>query len=532
MTATASDRVEAGAPSGLTHRRILIIYGALMIGTLLAALDQTIIATALPTIVGDLGGLNHLSWVVTAYLLTSTCSTPVWGKLGDLHGRKRMFQASIVIFLIGSILSGLTQSMMQLILFRGVQGLGAGGLMSLPMAIIGDILSPRQRGRYQGYMVGVFSLSSIAGPAIGGFFTQNLTWRWCFWVNIPIGIVALIVVGSVLNLPFQKIQRRIDYLGAVLLMSAVAGLLLVTVWGGSSYAWNSIEIISLIVGSLVLLVAFVWHEGRAEEPVLPLRLFHNSVIRVTSVISFLSGMAMFGATVYMPLFLQLVAGVSPILSGLLMFPMMAGVTVSSIITGRLISRTGRYKRWPIIGSVLMPLGMYLLSTMNEHTPLWKAGLYMFSLGTGIGLIMPVLMVALQNAADQKDLGAATSSNVFFRSMGSSFGVAIFGAIMTAQLAYWIPRLVPKTPLHISGTSVAFSPAAVHHLPGPVQTGIIQAFSHALHTVFLWATPIALLMIPFVLILKELPLRDNAYIQSATASAVSESPAEAVPAEPG
>jgi EmrB/QacA subfamily drug resistance transporter len=520
VTATASNPVDAGAaPPGLTHRRILIIYGALMVGTLLAALDQTIIATALPTIVGDLGGLNHLSWVVTAYLLTSTCSTPVWGKLGDLHGRKRMFQASIVIFVIGSILSGFTESMMQLILFRGVQGLGAGGLMSLPMAITGDILSPRQRGRYQGYMVGVFALSSIAGPAIGGFFTQNLSWRWCFYINIPIGIVALVVTSSVLNLPFQKVQRRIDYLGAALLMLSVAGLLLVTVWGGTTYAWNSMQIMVLLVGSILLLIWFVWHERRAEEPVLPLRLFRNPVIRVTNVISFLSGMAMFGATVYMPLFLQLVAGVSPILSGFLMFPMMAGVTVSSIITGRLISRTGRYKRYPILGAVLMPLGMFLLSTMNEHTPVWKAGLYMFPLGAGVGLIMPVLMVALQNAAEQKDLGAATSSNVFFRSMGSSFGVAIFGAIMTAQLAYWIPKLVPKTALHISGTSVAFSPAAVHHLPGPVQTGIIQAFAHSLHAVFLWATPIALLTLPFVLILKELPLRDHAFIQSATVNAV-------------
>jgi MFS family permease len=381
-------------------------------------------------------------------------------------------------------------------------------------------------------MVGVFSLASIAGPAIGGFFTESLSWRWCFYVNIPIGIVALVVIASVLNLPFQKIERRIDYLGSALLMAGVAGLLLVTVWGGTSYAWNSIEILSLIVGSIVVLVAFVWHEGRVEEPVLPLRLFRNPVVRVTNIISFFAGMAMFGASVYMPLFLQLVAGVSPILSGFLMFPMMAGVTVSSIVTGRLISRTGRYKLYPIIGSVLMPLGMFLLSTMNEHTPVWQAGLFMFPLGIGVGLIMPVLMVALQNAAEQKDLGAATSSNVFFRSMGSSFGVAIFGAIMTSQLAYWIPRLVPKTGLNISGTAVAFSPAAVHHLPGPVQTGIIQAFAHSLHTVFLWATPIALLTLPFVLILKELPLRDHAFIQSATLSAAGEASPEPLPVEPG
>jgi EmrB/QacA subfamily drug resistance transporter len=518
-----------GAPSvvapgeALSHRRIMIIYSALMLGMLLAALDQTIVATALPTIVGDLGGLNHLSWVVTAYLLTSTCSTPIYGKLGDLHGRKRVVQASIVIFLVGSILAGLAQSMIQLILFRGLQGLGAGGLMALAMAIIGDILSPRQRGRYQGYMIGVFSLASVAGPAIGGFLTESLSWRWCFYVNIPVGVAALIVTSSVLNLPFHRIQHRIDYPGAALLVAAVASLLLVTVWGGTSYGWSSVEIVSLIAATGVLVVLFVWREGRAEEPVLPLRLFHNSTFNLTNAAGFLAGMAMFGGTVYLPLFLQLVTGLSPTVSGLLLLPLVLGMTITSIGTGRLIARTGRYKVWPIIGALLMPTGMFLLSLMTRHTPVWEAGLYMVPLGAGIGMIMPVMIVAIQNATSHEDLGTATSSNVFFRSMGSSFGVAIFGSIMNSRLAYWIPRLVPKTGLHVSAQSVAFSPAAVRRLPGPVQSGIIDAFAHSLHTLFLWATPVAALTLPFALLLKELPLRDEAYIRSATISAVGGEP---------
>ncbi len=511
------------AGGALSHRRIMIIYSALMLGMLLAALDQTIVATALPTIVGDLGGLNHLSWVVTAYLITSTCSTPIYGKLGDLHGRKRVFQAAIIIFLAGSVLAGLAQSMIELIIFRGVQGLGAGGLMALAMAIIGDILSPRQRGRYQGYMIGTFSLASVAGPAIGGFLTETLSWRWCFYVNIPIGIAALIVTSSVLNLPFHRIEHRIDYAGAGLLVAAVAALLLITVWGGTSYGWASVEIVSLIAATGILVVLFVWREGRAEEPVLPLRLFRNSVFNVTNAAGFLAAMAMFGGTVYLPLFLQLVTGLSPTLSGLLLLPLIVGMTITSIATGRIIARTGRYKAWPIIGSLLMPTGMYLLSLMTTHTPVWKAGLYMIPLGAGVGMIMPVMIVAIQNATAQEDLGTATSSNVFFRSMGSAFGVAIFGSIMNIRLAYWLPRLVPKTGVQVSASSVAFSPAAVHRLPGPVQTGIIDAFAHSLHTVFLVATPIALLTLPFALLLKELPLRDDAYIRSATVSAVGGEP---------
>jgi EmrB/QacA subfamily drug resistance transporter len=502
----------------MSHRRILIIFSALMLGMLLAALDQTIVATALPTIVGDLGGLNHLSWVVTAYLLTSTCSTPIYGKLGDLYGRKKIFQVAIVVFLVGSALSGASQTMTELIAFRGLQGLGAGGLMALAMAIMGDILSPRRRGRYQGYMVGTFTFASVAGPAIGGFFTEHLSWRWCFYVNIPLGLAALVVTASVLNLPFRQVRHRIDYLGAAMLVAGVSTLLLVTVWGGTVYPWGSPQVVMLALGSLAVLALFVWHESRAAEPILPMRLFRNNTFTVTNCSGFLAGMAMFGGTVYLPLFLQLVTGLSPTLSGLLLLPMMVGMTATSIMTGRLISRTGRYKVWPIAGGILMPTGMLLLSTMDPQTPVWKAGLFMLPLGMGLGLIMPVMIVAIQNAVSQEDMGAATSANVFFRSMGSAFGVAIFGAVMNSRLAYWFPRLVPAS-AHVTARAVAFSPVAVHHLPGPVQDGIIAAFANSLHTVFLVAAPIAALTLPFAFALKEVPLRDEAYIKSATFTSV-------------
>ena len=515
---------------GLSHRRIMIIYSGLMLGMLLAALDQTIISTALPTIVGDLGGLNHLSWVVTSYLVTSTCSTLLWGKLGDLYGRKIVFQAAIVIFLIGSALSGLSHKMIELIVFRGVQGLGAGGLMALTFAIIGDILSPRQRGRYQGYMMAVFSLASVAGPAIGGWLTQSYSWRWCFYVNVPVGIVALVVTSTVLNLPFRRVRHKVDYGGAALQVGAVGTILLVTVWGGVSYGWSSIQILGLILLGVVLVVLFLLQERRAAEPILPLRLFRNGVFNCTNTAGFLAGMAMFGGTVYMPLFLQLVSGVSPVLSGLLVLPMMAGVTASSITTGRLITRTGRYKRWPIIGSLLMPSGMFLLSFMTATTPRWQAGLFMMVLGLGMGMIMPVLIVAIQNAVRQEDLGTATSANTFFRSMGMSFGVAVLGSIMNARLKYWFPKLVPNLGhLNLSATSVAFSPTAVHRLPAPVRNGIVTAFSHSLHTVFLWAAPIALLTLPAILLMKELPLRTDAYINAAEAAGAAAGP-EPIPVE--
>ncbi|HET9732757.1 MAG TPA: MDR family MFS transporter [Acidimicrobiales bacterium] len=517
MTASAAPEIDnTGA---FTHRQILVIYSGLMIGMLLAALDQTVVSTALPTIVGDLGGLNHLSWVVTSYMLASTTTTPLFGKLGDLYGRKRLFQIAIVVFLAGSVLAGTSQSMLMLIGFRAVQGVGAGGIMALAMAIIGDVVSPRERGRYQGYTMAVFSLSSICGPAIGGLLTTDLSWRWCFYVNLPLGALALVVTSAVLDLPFQKIKRSIDYAGSALLVAGITALLLVTVWGGTEYRWTSPTILGLIAGGGILLLLFVAQESRAAEPVLPLRLFRDPIFDVTNIAGFLVGAAMFGATVYMPLFLQLVTGLSPTLSGVLILPLMGGMMVSSVATGRMITRTGRYKVFPLVGGTIMPIGLYLLSLLTEKTPRLESSAFMAVLGVGMGMIMPVLIVAIQNAVPRRDLGTATSANAFFRSMGGSFGVAVFGAIMNARLAYWFPKLVPAAAhAKVSAAAVAFSPAAVHRLPAPLRDGIIAAFAHSLHSVFLWAAPVAALALPVLVFLKEIPLRTEAHMGATSAVA--------------
>jgi EmrB/QacA subfamily drug resistance transporter len=513
VTAEASAEI-GSTPGSLTHRQIQVIYTGLMVGMLLAALDQTIVATALPTIVGDLGGLNHLSWVVTAYLLASTCSTPLYGKLGDLYGRKIVFQTAIVIFLVGSIFSGLSQTMGQLIAFRAVQGLGAGGILSLSMAIVGDILSPRERGKYQAYGMSVFSFASVAGPAIGGLLTEHLSWRWCFYVNMPVGVIALTVTSIVLRLPFNKVRHRIDYLGAALLVSGVVAILLVTVWGGGQYGWGSPQLLVTLGAGVVLLSVFFAHEARTVEPIIPLRLFRNAVFRSTSTAGFVIGASLLGTVVYLPLFLQLVTGTSPVLSGLLLVPQMGGMMLSGVFVGKMVARTGRYKRFPVIGASLLPIAVFMLSTMNEHTPRLESSLYMFLLGSSMGLVMPVLLIALQNAVEKRDLGTATGLNMFFRSIGSAFGVAIFGAVMNARLRFFFPRLVPKVPgLHLNATSVAYSPAAVRRLPPEVRDGVISAFAHSLHAVFAWAAPLSAIALPALLLMRELPLRSSAYIKS-------------------
>jgi len=355
----------------LTHRQILIVFSGLMLGMLLAALDQTIVSTALPTMVGELGGLTHLSWVITAYLLTSTASTPLYGKLSDLYGRKLLYQSAIGIFLLGSVLSGLSQSMNQLILFRAIQGLGAGGLMALAMTIIADIVSPRERGRYQGYMGSVWAFSSVAGPLLGGFFVDQLSWRWVFYINLPIGIVALVVTGIVLRLPFERHQHRIDYLGSALLVLGISSLLLVTTWGGTEYPWRSAQIIGLTIAGVLALVLFVWQESRADEPVLPLRLFRESVFSVSSGIGFILGLAMFGALAFMPVYFQVVSGASATSSGLRLVPMMAGVIATSTLTGRMISKSGHYRKYPIIGSAIMAVAVLLLTRLDVDTSTWR-----------------------------------------------------------------------------------------------------------------------------------------------------------------
>jgi EmrB/QacA subfamily drug resistance transporter len=495
----------AEADGRLTGRALWTVFGALMLGMFLAALDQTIVSTALPTIVGDLGGLSHLSWVVTSYLLAATVSTPIYGKLGDMYGRKPVFQAAILIFLAGSMLAGLSQTIDQLIGFRALQGIGAGGLMVGAQAIIADIVPPRERGRYMGLIGSVFAVASVAGPLLGGFLVDNLSWRWVFYVNMPVGALAVAIVALRLHLPSSRSRHRIDYLGAGLLAAGVGSLVLLTTWGGNQYAWGSATIVGLAIAGVALLALFVWQERRAAEPLLPLSLFRSRVFDVANAMGFTIGMAMFGAIVFIPLYLQLVYGASPTSSGLRLLPLMAGLLVAAIASGRAISRIGRYKIFPIAGTAVLVVGMFLLSRLSVGTAPWLASVFMLVVGVGIGLVMQVLVLVVQNDARPQEIGVATSTATFFRSVGGSFGVAIFGAIFAARLAAQIRQLPAGAAKQLTG-GVHLTPQQAKHLPPAVHAEFLHAFAHALHGVFLWGMLLAI--VPFVLawLLKEVPLR--------------------------
>ena len=505
-TATPPPNPQTSDAPAKGRRDILLTFPGLLLAMLLASLDQTIVSTALPTIVGDLGGIDQLSWVVTAYLLSATVTIPLWGRMSDLYGRKRLFQAAIVVFLAGSALSGAAQSIGELIAFRALQGLGAGGLMTLAMAIVADIISPRERGRYQGYIQMVFVVASVAGPLLGGVFADHLSWRWVFYVNIPIGVVALTVVSTTLPRTTTDRHPRIDWLGAALLGGSITSALLVTTWGGRDYAWDSAEIVGLAVAAVAMLVAFVAQERRAPEPILPLRLFRDPVFDVVSAVLFLTTCAFFAAIVFTPLYLQVVTGASATDSGLLLLPMLLAGTASTAISGRLISRTGRYKRFPVAGLLIMAAGLFLLSRMGTTTPRAATALYMVVFGLGFGLVSQVLTVAIQNAVDRRDIGIATGSANLFRALGGSVGVALFGAIFAARLDMWLPRSVPSGAGGVDAQSLQAAPAALAAAPAAVRDGIAEAVSHSLHTVFLVATPIALLGFAVVLLLREVPLR--------------------------
>jgi EmrB/QacA subfamily drug resistance transporter len=499
---------QAGDEQPAQQRGLLVIYAALMLAMLLAALDQTIVATALPTIVGDLGGLSHLSWVVTAYILASTASTQVWGKLGDQYGRKYLFIAAIVIFLVGSALSGLSRSMTELIAFRALQGIGGGGLLVLAQAIVGDIVPPRERGKYQGAFGAVFGVASVIGPLLGGFFVDNLSWRWVFYINLPIGAVALVVVTAVLPAASNRRKHSIDYLGATLIAGFATCVVLATSWGGTTYAWSSPVIIALFVGAVVLVGGWWLSARSAAEPVLPLRLFRNPVFSVSAAIGVAAGFAMFGSISYLPLFLQVVHGVSPTLSGVYLLPMVGGLLVTSITSGQLIARTGRYKVYPIVGTAVLVVALFLLSRLDEHTSTALMSVFFFVLGFALGLILQVLVIAVQNSADFADLGTATSGANFFRSIGGSFGVSVFGAIFSNRLASELASALRGVPLPngFRAASAAADPSLLKKLPGAVRTDVLHAYSLALHPVFLFAIPVALVAFVLSWFLREVPLR--------------------------
>jgi EmrB/QacA subfamily drug resistance transporter len=493
---------------------IAFVFAGLMLVLLMAALDQTIVSTALPTIVGDLGGLKDLSWVVTAYLLAQTVVTPLYGKLGDLYGRKVVLQAGLVVFLAGSVLCGLSQNLTELIAFRAVQGLGGGGLIVSAQAAIGDVVSPRERGRYQGYFGAVFGLASIIGPLLGGFFTSSLTWRWIFYINLPIGVLAFTVLAATLPSRSQRVQRRIDYLGAGFLASALAAVVLLTTLGGTSYAWDSPFILGLGAGAVALLIAFAAVEHRAPEPVLPLRLFRNRVFSVTAGMGFVVGFALFGSVVYIPLFLQVVNGDTPTGSGLRLLPLMAGLLTTSIVSGRLITRTGHYKIFPVFGTAVMIAGLMLLSTMSATTTTLQAGVYMLVVGLGLGSTMQVLVLAVQNSVDYHDLGVATSGATLFRSIGGAVGTAILGSIfsnrlktnLASALLHLNPPLSPTVLKQIQAG--ADNPATLKKLPPAAHAAYIHAFTNALSPVFVVAAGAAAVAFLLSLFLEERPLRDS------------------------
>ncbi|MFF4485410.1 DHA2 family efflux MFS transporter permease subunit [Streptomyces sp. NPDC001544] len=489
---------------------VLVSIGALLLGLLLAALDQTIVSTALPTIVSDLGGLEHLSWVVTAYLLASTAATPLWGKLGDQYGRKKLFQTAIVIFLIGSALCGMAQNMPQLIGFRALQGLGGGGLMVLSMAIVGDIVPPRERGRYQGLFGAVFGATSVLGPLLGGLFTEHLSWRWVFYVNLPVGVVALAVIATALRIPRKGARHVIDYLGTFLIAAVATCLVLVASLGGTTWRWASPQIIGLAALGVVLAVAFVAVERRAAEPVLPLKLFGIRTFTLAAVISFIVGFAMFGAMTYLPTFLQVVHGVSPTMSGVHMLPMVFGLLLSSTVSGQIVSRTGRWKVFPVAGTGVTVLGLLLLHRLDEHSSTAVMSVYFFVFGLGLGLVMQVLVLIVQNAVSYEDLGVATSGATFFRSIGASFGVAIFGTVFASRLGDKLTDAFrgARLPAGLSADALKSDPRGIAALPPALRPAALHAYASSITDVFLYAAPVALLGFVLAWFLKEDRLRGS------------------------
>lgn len=510
MTAWVANtsRAVGARPHGHPAATLWLSLSALLMGMFLAALDQTIVATALPTIVSELGGMEHLSWVVTAYLLAATAGTPLWGKLGDQYGRKKLFQTAIVIFLIGSGLCGLAQDLPQLIAFRTFQGLGGGGLMVLSMAIVGDLVPPRERGRYQGLFGAVFGTTSVIGPLLGGLFVDHLNWRWVFYVNLPLGVVALLVIASVLHLPVRREQHTVDYLGTLLVATVAAGLVLIASLGGTTWAWGSWQIATLAVLSAAGAAALVRVEQRAAEPVLPLNLFAVRTFTLCCAIGFVVGFAMFGTMTYLPTFLQVVHGISPTLSGAHLLPMVAGILVSSTLSGQLITHTGQWKIFPVLGTGVTAIGLLLLYQLDQRSGTWEISASFTVFGLGLGLVLQVLVLAAQNAVGYRDLGVATSGITFFRSIGAAFGVAVFGTLFAGRLEDELIGGLGRRelPPGVSPDALLHDPSGVAELPETAREVVLGAYSSAITDVFGYAIPVVLLAHLLAWLLREDPLR--------------------------
>jgi EmrB/QacA subfamily drug resistance transporter len=504
-SSTAQTTADPESASALiTPQRRNLIFVAVLLGMLLAALDQTIVATALPTVVSDLGGAGHQSWVVTSYLLASTIVTAVVGKLGDMFGRKVVFQASVLFFLAASVLCGLATSMTMLVAARALQGIGGGAIMVTAMAVIGEVIPLRERGRYQGALGAVFGVTTVIGPLLGGFFTDHLTWRWAFWINVPVALVVLAVGAIAIPALARSTKPVIDYMGILLVGLGASGLTLATSWGGGEYAWTSPMIVGLFVGSAGALALFVWVETRTAEPILPMRLFASPVFTVCCILAFIVGFAMLGALTFLPTFMQFVDGVSATESGLRTLPMVAGLLITSMGSGVIVGRTGRYKIFPVVGTAVMAVGFLLLSQMDAATPTWQQSLFLFVLGTGIGLCMQTLILTVQNTMSFTDLGVATSGVTFFRTIGSAFGAAIFGSLFANFLS---DRLGPAMLASGAPARAAQSPQALHELSPAMAAPIVDAYADSLGAVFLCAVPIAVVGFVVALFLKEVPLRE-------------------------
>ncbi|MFF8321853.1 MDR family MFS transporter [Streptomyces bobili] len=505
MADTRTVEPDAGT-QGKKQQSVRVVILALMITMMLAMLDNMIVGTAMPTIVGDLGGLEHLSWVVTSYTLATAASTPIWGKLGDMYGRKGAFLTSIVIFLVGSMLSGMAQDMGQLIGFRAVQGLGAGGLMVGVMAIIGDLVPPRERGKYQGMMAGVMAIAMIGGPLVGGTITDHWGWRWAFYINLPLGVVALGLITAVLHLPKKRSQARIDYLGAGLLTIGITSIVLVTTWGGTEYAWSSARIMELIGIGVATLVGFVFWQTRAVEPILPLHIFRSRNFTLMAVIGFITGFVMFGATLFLPLYQQSVQGASATNSGLLLLPMLGAMLVTSMVAGRITTSSGRYKIFPVVGGALMIVGLYLLSTMDTGTSRFTSGVFMAVVGLGMGCLMQITMLVAQNSVEMKDMGVASSSATLFRTLGSSFGVAIMGALFNSRVQDAMSERAGALGSKITEQSAQLDAASLAKLPAPAREAYQFAVSDGTHAAFVLGALVAVVALVAAVFVKEVPLR--------------------------